>query len=442
MKPPSLQEAIDKVGTPIDLVWKPNAPNWAVPVVEPEYTGFAAEQEAWRSTVTISDLSHHMSDLFLDGPDAKRLLSDYSANGYDNFAVGQAKQFVPVTEDGHIVTDGILMRGGKESFSLTGVPSAQSWVRYHGESGGYDVEMRTDPDSGLRKGDPELFRYQVQGPRALEVVEAAFGGPLPETKFFHSQEVSLSGATFRSLRHGMTGMPGYEFIGDYADGAKVKAALMKAGKDFDMEHVGGKAYFTNGIESGWIPTPTPGVYTSPGLKRYRDWLPVFSYEGQKPLNGSFYSRDIADYYVSPWELGYGRSITLKRDFYGRDALARAKDEVRRVKVTLELNPEDVARTIANGSGYYLSYSRYAIEAVGAVQGMTFWTGYIAPEDRVLSLSLIDRDYAAPGTEVELVWGQHPGRNAPEGTYEAFPRIRATVNPSPYNDHARTEYRKN
>ena len=442
MPQPSLQAAIDAAGSPIDLLWKPEAPNWSVPVVAPEYTGWASEQIAWRTTVTISDLSHHMSDLFIEGPDAKRLLSDYSANNYESFEIGQAKQFVPVTEDGKIVTDGILMRIGVEKFSLTGVPAAQTWVRWHGETGGYDVEMTTDPDSSFRKGDPVLFRYQVQGPRALDVVAEAFGGPLPKTKFFHSADVTLGGRKLRALRHGMTGMPGYEFIGDYADGAYVKEALMKAGEPFDMEHVGGKAYFTNGIESGWIPTPTPAIYTKGNLKAYREWLPVFSYEGQKPLNGSFWSENIEDYYVSPWELGYGKGIHPGHDFHGRDALMAEKDEVRRVKVTLELNPEDVARTIANGRDYYLSYSRYAIEAGGTMQGMTFWTGYIAPVDRILALSLIDRAYAEPGSQVELVWGQHPGKTAPEGTYEAFPRIRATVHPSPYSHHARTAYRKN
>jgi vanillate/3-O-methylgallate O-demethylase len=156
-----------------------------------------------------------MRDLFISGPDATRLLSDYSANNYENFAVGRATQFVPVTAQGHIVQDGILMCDAEDRYTLTGPPASQSWILFHGQHGGYDVEFKDDPDSASRPGDPVLFRYQVQGPHALALVEKVFGGPLPETKFFHTAPVSLGGRHFRALRHGMAGQAGYEFIGDY-----------------------------------------------------------------------------------------------------------------------------------------------------------------------------------------------------------------------------------
>ncbi|MDE2442566.1 MAG: aminomethyl transferase family protein, partial [Betaproteobacteria bacterium] len=220
MQPKSLQAAIDEAGSPVNLVWKPNAAAWKVPVIEPEYVGWRAEQLAWRDAVALSDLSHHMWDLWIEGPDALRLLMDYSANNYENFVIGQAKQFVPVTREGHIVTDGIIMRDGDERYNLSGVPASQSWLRYHAEKGRYDVEMTVDPDSGLRKaGDPLVFRFQIQGPFALAVTEKLFGGPLPKTKFFHSTPVELGGRHFRAFRHGMAGMPGYEFIGKWEDAA-------------------------------------------------------------------------------------------------------------------------------------------------------------------------------------------------------------------------------
>lgn len=444
MAAPTLQEAIDKAGSPIDLVWKPNAANQAVPVVKPEYVGWAKEQAAWRDNVAISDLSHHMSDLFIEGPDATRLLKDYSANDFENFAIGQAKQFVPVTSKGLIVTDGILMREGENKYTLSGVPASQSWVRYHGETGKYDVEFKSDPDSGVRKdGDPVLFRYQIQGPRAMELVETVFGGPLPKTKFFHTAPVTLDGRSFGALRHGMAGQAGYEFIGEWKDADYVKERLLKVGEDFGLVHVGGLAYYTNGIESGWIPTPTPAIYTDPDLKGYREWMSAFSYEGKKPIHGSFFSPNIEDYYVSPFELGYGRSIAFNHDFLGRDALEKAKDNVRRTKVTLEFDKEDVAKVLGADLDYFLTYGRFRIEPRNEQKavGMTFYTGHIAPVGKVLSLSLIDNDYAAPGTEVNFVWGEHPGTGTDPEADLGFARIRAVVQPSPYNEFARTQYRK-
>lgn len=442
MQPKSLQAAIDEAGSPIDLVWKPHAPAWRVPVIEPEYAGWREEQLAWRNAVALSDLSHHMWDLWIEGPDALKLLMDYSANNYENFAIGQAKQFVPVTREGHLVTDGIVMRDGEERFNLSGVPASQSWVRYHGEKGRYDVEFTVDPDSGLRKsGDPLIFRFQLQGPQALALTEKIFGGPLPKTKFFHSTPVQLEGRQFRAFRHGMAGMPGYEFIGRWEDAAFVKAAMLKAGEEFGLVHVGGKAYYTNGIESGWIPTPTPGIFTDPELAGYREWLSVFSYEGQKPLHGSFFSSNIEDYYVSPFELGYGKSIAFNHDFYGRDALQAAQGKTPRTRVTFVYNQDDV-RAAMGDLDYFNNYARYRVEAGGKLVGLTFQTGKIGPIDSLLSLGLVDHACATPSTQVEIVIGEHLGSAAGVTSGSDFKRIRATVAASPFNDHAREAYRRN
>lgn len=440
MPAPTLQQGIDGAGSAVNLLWKPDAPPWNPPVVPAEFVGWRTEQAAAFETVALSNLSHHMRDLFISGPDATRLLSDYSANDYANFAVGQAKQFVPVTAQGHIVQDGILMRDAEDRYTLTGPPASQSWILYHGQQGGYDVALEDDPDSEFRPGDPVLFRYQVQGPAALALVEKLFGGPLPETKFFHTAPVSLEGRTFRALRHGMAGQAGYEFIGDYADGEFVEDALLRAGEEFGLVQVGALAYATNGVESGWIPTPTPGIYTDPSLADYRRWLPLFSFEGQKPLHGSAFSPNIEDYYVSPWELGYGRSISFNHDFLGRDALQAARDDVPRTKVTLELDSGDVREAFGGELDYLLTYGRYRVEAGGELAGITFYTAHIDRLATVLALSLVDKAQAAPGTAVELVWGEHPGGNVDPDAEFGFKRIRATVQPSPYNEYARTSYR--
>lgn len=437
----TLQDAIDEAGSPMRLLWRPGAAPWTVPIVPPEFAGWAAEQEAWRSGVALSDLSFHMFDTVIEGPDATRLLSEVSANNYSGFAIGQAKQFVPVAYDGNIIVDGILLREGEERYTLTGVPAAQNWVKHHAATGGHDVVCETDPDSSVRiDRDPKLFRFQVQGPLALELVERAFGAPLPETKFFHSLTTTLDGRGVRALRHGMAGQAGYEFIGDFAGYAAVKDALLRAGEPLGLVQVGGLAYFTNGVESGWIPTPTPAIYTDPRLEGYRRSLSAFSYEGKKPLQGSFYSENIEDYYISPWELGYGRSIALNHDFIGREALEAARDEVRRTKVTLEFDRDDVRRVFGEDLGHFYSYARQRIEHRGRLVGMTFWTANIAPVGRMLALSLVDHIAAAPGTPVEVVWGEHPGHGTSSGADLGFPRIRATVQESPYNEYARTEYR--
>src|SRR5688572_31489243 len=56
-----------------------------------------------------------------------------------------------------------------------------------------------------------------------------------------------------------------------------------------------------------------------------------SYEAKASLGGSFVSSNIEDYYLTPWDLGYGPHVKFDHDFIGREALVqRARSEERRV----------------------------------------------------------------------------------------------------------------
>ncbi|WP_405923217.1 aminomethyl transferase family protein [Streptomyces sp. NBC_00035] len=446
MATPSLQDGIDEAGSPVKLLWKPGAAPWTPEVVEREYAGWRQEQAAWHEGAALLNLSHHMYDMWIEGPDATRLLADFGANNFEKFAVGQAKQYIPVTKDGNIVTDGILAREAENKYLLSGIPAAQHWVQYQAEKGGYDVAFATDASSAFRQGggDPKLFRYQIQGPLAKDLVERAFGGPLPETKFFHSAPVALEGRQFRALRHGMAGQAGFEFIGPWEHAAYVHEAFLKAGEPLGLVQVGALAYTTPSVESGWIPSPVPGIYSDPDLLDYRKHIALYGVEGQRPLNGSYFSEDIEDYYCSPYELGYGKMISFNHDFLGRDALEKEKDAVRRTKVTLLFDADDVREIIGQGQdpGFLLTYARHRVENVTGLVGMTMQTASIDPVGSVLALTLIDKEHAEPGTEVWVVWGEHPGSGTDPDAALGFPRVRATVQPAPFNQHARTLYRRN
>jgi vanillate/3-O-methylgallate O-demethylase len=258
-----------------------------------------------------------------------------------------------------------------------------------------------------------------------------FGGPLPPAKFFHTIPVTLEGTSFSALRHNMAGQDGYEFIGPWQHAAAVKDALMTAGEEYGLVHVGALAYASASVESGWIPSPIPAIYTDPELADYRGWLPLFGIEGKRPLNGSFFSEDIEDYYVSPYDLGYGKSIAFNHDFIGREALEKARESHRRTKVTLVLDPAEVRRVLGADPGYYLTYARHRVEASdGALVGLTYQTATLDTAGTILALTLVDSERATPGTPVEVVWGEHPGPGTDADADLGFPRIRATVAPGP------------
>src|SRR4029078_1950563 len=169
------------------------------------------------------------------------------------------------------------------------------------------------------------------------------GGALPDIKFFTDDVINIAGRKVRTLRHGMAGAPGLEIWGPYEEGEEIRNAIVEAGKEFGLTQVGSRAYATNTLESGWIPSPLPAVYTGEKMKSYRQWLTTASYEASGSLGGSLYSNNIEDYYTTPYELGYGGFVKFDHDFIGREALEKIADKPQRRKVTFAWNAEDVGK---------------------------------------------------------------------------------------------------
>jgi vanillate/3-O-methylgallate O-demethylase len=449
----SLESLLQAVGNPVTLARNSQIGPYVYPKVPSEFSNWRDEQHAWRETCCLFDQSHHMTDLTIKGPDALKLLSATGVNSFATFAVNKAKQFVACNHDGYVIGDAILFYLDDDVFSLVGRPSAHNWVQYHGETGDYDVTFERDERSAVNPTGRRLYRFQVQGPTALEVLEKVTGGPLPEIKFFNMGEVTIGGHRVRALHHGMSGVPGLELFGPWAEGDDVRAAIVEAGKDFGLAQVGSRVYATNTLESGWIPCPLPAVFTGDDLKAYREWLPANGYEGTGSLGGSFYSDSIEDYYLTPHELGYGAFVKFDHDFTGREALEKM-GEPRRTKVTLAWNGEDVTRAMGTmfqkeGRAKYIdlplsNYSTWPNDKVlmdGEMVGVSTFSGYSSNESSMLSLAIVDVDRSEPGTEVTLVWGEEGGGSSkPVVERHVQTEIRATVSPVPYAEVVRTSYR--
>jgi vanillate/3-O-methylgallate O-demethylase len=449
----NLEELLQAVGDPVEHARNSQIGPYVYPAVAAEFSNWRDEQVAWRETAALFDQSHHMTDLYIEGPDVIRLLSDLGVNTFSNAAVDKAKQFVAVSPDGYVIGDAILFFLEENKVSLVGRPSAHNWVHYHGETGDYDVTFDRDERTAVNpSGRRKLYRYQVQGPTALHVLEKATGGPLPEIKFFNMGWVSIAGRKVRALHHGMSGAPGLELFGPWEEGADVKAAIVEAGKDFGLRQVGSRVYATNTLESGWIPCPLPAIFTGDELKAYREWLPANGYEATGSLGGSYYADEISDYYLTPHDLGYWPHVKFDHDFVGRGALEAMADEPKRRKVTLAWNGEDVARAMqtlfepGDPAKYIdLPLSNYATWPYDKIVkgdefvGLSTFSGYSFNERSMLSLAIVDLDVEL-GNEVTLIWGEEGGGSSkPVVEHHRQTEIRAIVSPCPYSEVARTSY---
>jgi len=454
----NLQELIDEQGDVVEMLRNSQLGTYIYPVVPAEFSNWRREQKAWRDTEVLYDQTHHMVNFFVSGPDALRLLSETGVNSFANFPVNTAKQFVPTASNGGVIGDGILFHEAEDDYVYVGRAPAANWLQFHAETGGYDVEFRYDDRSPSRPYgqavNREYYRFQIQGPNAWPIIERLAGGPVEQVKFFHMGHLEVDGVPVRSLRHGMAGAPGLELWGPYDQHGAVRDAILEAGAEFGIEPCGSRAYSSNTLESGWIPSPLPAIYSSEAERAYREWLPATSYEAINALAGSFVGDRIDDYYLTPWELGYGSFVKFDHEFVGRDALEKIDPEQQRKKVTLAWNDEDLAKILASvldrdGTGYQffdLPNANYGssnydsvIDADGTTVGLSLFTGVTANENRGLSLATVDRDIPL-GTEVRVVWGEPDGGSAKK-TVEPHQQIavRAIVSPAPYAETARREY---
>ncbi|HZF25701.1 MAG TPA: hypothetical protein VEZ88_05530 [Steroidobacteraceae bacterium] len=459
VKTKSLQDLIDSVPDLVDYLYNETlAPHFrartslTAAFIPPEFTNWRDEQRAWRDTAILFDQSHHMPELFLRGPDAFRLLNHLGINSLANFGPERAKQFVACTPRGHVIGDCVLYWLGPDSFELVSGMAILNWIQFHAQTGSFDVTVnRDDPTPFNPTGRRIKYRFQLDGPNAEKIFNDVVDGDAPEIRFFHTAQLSIRGLGVLALRHGMAGHRGVELSGPYEEGPAVRAAILEAGEKHGLVLGGTRSYFSTLFESGWLAYPLPGIYTGHELRGFREWLPASGWEANAQLGGSFYSKNIEDYYVTPWDLGYERIMKFDHDFIGRAALEKMAQQPHRTKVTLKWHKEDVSKVLGSqfepGPRYKaieLPVSYYGFPQFdevrsedGQLVGLSSHCGYSGNESAMLSLAMLKTEHATPGTQVVLMWGERGGGSRkPHVERHEQVQIRATVAPAPYSESVR------
>lgn len=439
----SLQDKIDASSDVWSMLYNAQEHRFQFPV-KPEYSNWVDEQIAWRNSVIFQNMSHHMTDVFFEGPDVVRLLSDLGINSFAGFGAMEAKQYVACNPDGHIIGDAILFCEEKNKVSVVGKPMAANWLRYHVEIGDYDVKVaHVDPPSP-NLNDRRRFRYQVQGPDADKLLEVLNGGPLPNIPFFKMGRFNIGDHEVIALNHRMSGAPGYEFWGPSEAGEEVEKLILEAGKQYGLAPIGGRTYPVTAAVSGWVGSLLPAIYTGDAMRAYREWLPAQGFEARHSIGGSLASGDVEDFYRTPYDMGYGFMMKFDHEFVGRAALEALAPAKRLKKVRLMWNCEDVVDIYASAfkagdkykkielpvGGYAIAPSDRVLHE-GSDVGVSFYPAYSEADRSCISLACIPAELAVDGQELTLIWGEPDGGSGkPTVERHVQKLVRVTVDPKP------------
>ena len=305
-----------------------------------QYAGIAVEHQAVRGKVGLFDVSH-MGEVTVRGKDAERYVQHIFTNDIAGAPVGKIYYGMMCYENGGTVDDLLVYKMGENDFFLVinaaNIDKDWAWMQQHAI--GFDIDLQNRSDF--------YGQIAVQGPESEQVMESVLGIPCSELTFY---TVKTVGDVIVS-RTGYTGEDGFEV---YATPEYIRECWDKL------------------IAAGVQPC---------GLG-CRDTL---RFEAGLPLYGDELTEEI-----SPVMAGLSMFVKLDKDFIGRDALLKQKTEgVAKKLVGIELADKAIPR-----HGYTVLKDG---QAIGEVT-----TGYhTLSTDKSVCMALVDSQYAALGTEVEI-----------------------------------------
>src|ERR1700690_553906 len=128
MNEPNLETLLQKT-SPVKLLRNSAAGPYVYPVVASEYTNWRDEQRAWQEACVLFNQSYHMTDMYVEGPDALKLLSHLGLNSFKGFERNKDKPFVTCNNDGFVIGDVLLTNPSRDRLNLIGRPSVHNWVQ-------------------------------------------------------------------------------------------------------------------------------------------------------------------------------------------------------------------------------------------------------------------------------------------------------------------------
>lgn len=275
-----------------------------------EYSGISKEHNAVRQGVGVFDVSH-MGEIWVFGPNAKRMLQYITTNDISAMYPGRAQYTCLPNGRGGIVDDLIVYCFNDQKY-LLGVNAAnvdKDWAHICSFAEQFDMK----PGVELVNASDDTCQLAIQGPKAMEVMQKLCSENIMDMPNYTFKQLTVAGIDNALLATtGYTGSGGCEVYVTNADGPKLWDAVFAAGEPYGIIPVGLGARDTLRLEKGYL----------------------------------LYGNDMDDS-TSPLEAGLGwitKFSDTKGDFVDKDFLLRQKAEgLKRKLVAFELVDKGIAR---------------------------------------------------------------------------------------------------
>lgn len=325
----------------------------------------AEECNVIREGVGLLDISG-FSRFEVTGPNAEAWLDKIMASKLP--APGRSKLAPMLGENGRLKGDLTVLNWGDGTWWIMGSYYLRAWhMRWLDDHMMDGVKIR---DLG-----EEYCGFAVVGPKSQSVVERLAEQDISDLKFMGCGDFDIGLVRARVARMSVTGEKGYEINCRYGDHINLRRMLLEAGADEGIRECGFNAMLSTRLEKSF------GIWSAEFTQLY-----------------------------TPGMTGMDRWIDWDKDFVGKDAALAERDGngPAQVQVTLEVDALD-----ADASGYEPIWAED--ERVGFVTsgGYGHYTG------KSLAMALVNRDMAAPGTElsVHVVGIERPARVIAPSPYD-------------------------
>jgi aminomethyltransferase len=316
------------------------------------------EHDAVREAAGLFDMSP-LKKVFVRGADAAQVVNHVITRDMSIIGQGQSAYGAILTEQGTVSDDAIIGNNGNNE-----------WMHCHGSGG--SMERLLESAEGLNVDielDDDLHDLSLQGPKALELLNAHTPLDLSSLNYFEHQPTELFGHACRISRTGYSGERGYEiFVGAAAVG------------DIWDQILG------HGESMGVIPCS----FTALDKVRIEAAL-------------LFYGYDMTDEH-SPWEVGLGFSVNPNSEFRGKAAAMATKGNQRFVAAGISVDHSDA---LVGGE---------SLQIDGNEVGTLNSPAYSHRLDKSLALVHLSKAASQPGTLLDVVSDDFNGT----ATVEAIP----------------------